>query len=229
MSSIGAGIRLSNNNEQVGETEMADEVFLILHGWGGNKPAHWQEHLAAQLTDLGRVVHYPRMPEPAAPNLAAWLDRLAVELNTINEQRSGSLLTVLAHSLGSITWLHYVAGRDSDSPIADRVLLVAPPYVVPQLPPIDVPPGVTDFFPPPIAPASIKSSAASTVLVASDTDDYATFDQSSGYAQKFEIPIYLLKGAGHISPYYGYGEWPWVLDWCLRKAELPPVPRDAGA
>ena len=25
---------------------MANDVFLILHGWGGNKPAHWQEHLS---------------------------------------------------------------------------------------------------------------------------------------------------------------------------------------
>ena len=102
----------------------------------------------------------------------------------------------------------------------------APTASKPQIPPIDVPPSVTAFFPPPISPATLQSAAHETVLIASDTDDYATYDQSCGYASSLEIPIYLLKGAGHISPYYGYGEWPWVLEWCLRRAQLPPQPRE---
>jgi len=204
---------------------MADDVFLILHGWGGNKPAHWQEHLAAGLKGAGKIVRYPKMPEPAAPNLSAWQVALGEEITSIAAEYPGARVAVLAHSLGCINWLHYVARSGVASPIAERVLLVAPPYIVPQLPPIDVPPGVTEFFPPPISPGSIKIAASTTDMIASDTDDYATFDQSSGYAQKFEIPIHLLKGAGHISPYYGYGEWPWVLDWCLRRADLPPLSR----
>jgi len=205
---------------------MAEDIFLILHGWGGNKPAHWQEHLYQKLVEAGKTVHYPKMPDPGAPDLPAWLDRLAGELAEIAQQSPDAPLTVLAHSLGSITWLHYtaqpaVAGKH----IADRVLLVAPPYVVPQVPPIDTPPTIPAFFPPPLNPAALKAAANETHLIASDTDDYATFDQSSGYAQKLEVPIHLLKGAGHISPYYGYGEWPWVLEWCLRRADLPPQPR----
>src|SRR5258708_427800 len=133
---------------------MAEDLFLILHGWGGNKPAHWQEHLAQKLTEAGKSVHYPKMPEPGAPNLAAWLACLDDEVQLIKRESPDAKVTVLAHSLGSITWLHYVAAAALESPIADRVLLVAPPYVVPQLPPIDVPPGVTEFFPPPISPAS---------------------------------------------------------------------------
>jgi len=204
---------------------MTNEVFLILHGWGGNKPAHWQEHLVASLRNCGATVYYPIMPEPTSPDLPGWQARLDEEVKTIQAEYPNASITVLAHSLGSINWLHYVAVASLESPIASRVLLVAPPYVVPQLPPIDVPSSVTAFFPPPIDPASIKAACPNTYLIASDTDDYATFDQSSGYAQKFEVPIFLLKGAGHISPYYGYGEWPWVLDWCLGKADLPPVPK----
>ncbi len=206
---------------------MADEVFLILHGWGGNKPAHWQEHLTASLSAAGKTVRYPKMPDPGAPNLTLWLETLDAELKSINADFPGAKLTVLAHSLGTINWLHYVDKNSNSMAAAERVLLVAPPYVVPQLPPIDVPPSVTEFFPPPVNPASILSACPHTVMVSSDTDDYSTFDQSSGYAQKFEIPIYLLKGAGHISPYYGYGEWPWVLQWCLRTSDLPPQPKPA--
>ncbi|MCS6776657.1 MAG: alpha/beta hydrolase [Chloroherpetonaceae bacterium] len=205
---------------------MADDMFLVLHGWGGNKPEHWQEHLVARLTEAGQLVHYPRMPDPAAPNLTAWLDRVETTLQEIQRQAPDARLTVLTHSLGAITWMHVAARNGPDGPrLADRVLLVAPPYVLPQAPPVDAPPGVETFFPPPLAPEAIRATARETTLVASDTDDYATFDQSNGYAAKLEVPIHLLKGAGHISPYYGYGEWPWVLDWCLRRAELPPQPR----
>ena len=54
------------------------EVFLILHGWGGNKPAHWQEHLAAKLTEAGADVRYPKMPEPDERRTpGAWMEALA--------------------------------------------------------------------------------------------------------------------------------------------------------
>ena len=205
---------------------MANDVFLILHGWGGNKPAHWQEHLYNLLVAEGQKVHYPKMPNPTEPNLAAWLSTIQAELDVIAQESPDSTLTVLTHSLGSISWMHLAAQNGaSGKQIADRVLLIAPPYIVPAIPPIDVPPTVTEFFPPPTDPAAIQAAARETVLIASDTDDYATYDQSSGYALKLGVPIQLLKGAGHISPYYGYGEWPWVGEWCLRRAELPPQPR----
>ena len=62
-------------------------------------------------------------------------------------------------------------------------------------------------------------------MVASDNDDYATYEQTDAYAKRLGVTLYKLEGAGHISPYWGYGEWPWVLEWCLRRAELPPLPR----
>ena len=205
------------------------DVFLILHGWGGNKPAHWQEHLAAKLTAAGKTVVYPKMPEPTAPNLEAWQACLAETLSSIEATYGGSEVTVLAHSLGCINWLVYTAAHPATEPLADRVLLVAPPYVVPEIPPIDVPPGVTRFFPPPVAPDALKAACANTILVASDNDDYATVDQSAGLAQKLGIDMHVLKRAGHISPYYGYGEWPWVYSWCVGEADLPPQPRPDDA
>ncbi len=208
---------------------MADDVFLILHGWGGNKPAHWQEHLVGKLQAAGKRVFYPKMPSPTAPILADWQQGLEAALAEVAQQAPDAPLTVLTHSLGSINWIHYTATHNTHGrQIADRVLLIAPPYIVPQIPPIDVPETVTQFFPPPVNPQALKAAARQTVLIASDTDDYATYDQSCGYAQLLEIPIHKLPGAGHISPYYGYGEWPWVLEWCLRQADLPPVPRPAG-
>jgi Predicted esterase of the alpha/beta hydrolase fold len=196
-----------------------EEKFLILHGWGGNKPAHWQEQLYTTLTAAGKNVHYPKMPDPTAPDLPAWLARLQEEMAAL----AGSHLTVVCHSLGAITWLHYAASILDRA--ADRVLLVAPPYVIPEVPPTDAPPGVGAFFPPPLDAEAVARAAGETHMVASDTDDYATFEQTKAYADRLNIPLHLLKGAGHISPYWGYGEWPWVAEWCLGKAGMPPQPR----
>jgi hypothetical protein len=208
---------------------MADvnDTFLILHGWGGNKPAHWQEHLNAALTRAGARVHYPKMPDPTAPDRAAWLARLDEELAAITSgPSSGTPLTVLGHSLGAITWLHHAA-RSTPAVVADRVLLVAPPYVIPEIPPTDAPPGVPGFFPPPLSAEGVARSGRETAIIATDSDDYATFEQTKAYADRLGVPIHLLPGAGHISPYWGYGEWPWVLEWCLRRADFPPQPRPA--
>lgn len=200
---------------------MRQDTFLVLHGWGGNKPAHWQEHLVTALRAENVKVHYPRMPEPTAPNLPAWLAKVEEEMAEIP---AGTPLTIVTHSLGAITWMHY-APR-APRPVADRVLLIAPPYVMPGIPPTDAPPGVEGFFPPPMDARAIARAAHETNLIATDSDDYATFEQTKAYADRLQIPIHLLPGAGHISPYWGYGEWPWVRDWCLRRAELPPVPKD---
>lgn len=199
---------------------MADNTVLILHGWGGNKPAHWQEHLYNALTAEGADVHYPKFPEPTAPNLPAWLETLEKEMAELTKAAQG--LTVVCHSLGAITWFHYAVRTQQQA--ADRVLLVAPPYVMVGIPPTDAPPGVEGFFPPPMDAQAIARAARETHIVASNDDDYATFEQTKAYADRLNIPIHLLKDAGHISPYWGYGEWPWVRDWCLRRADLPPQP-----
>ncbi len=202
------------------------DVFLILHGIGGNKPAHWQEYIAAKLTEAGADVRYPKMPEPTAPNTGAWMTALHAALAEIP---GDATLTVLTHSLGAVNWIRHAAmsqeaGFERPGPKADRVLLVAPPYAVPEILPLDFPASTAAFFPPTLSKEGIAALANQTVLVASDSDDYATYDQSAAYADGLGIEIYKLPGAGHISPYYGYGDWPWVLDWALRRASLPPLP-----
>ena len=201
---------MSNNSDN------SDNSVLILHGWGGNKPEHWQEHLAMALTAAGVTVHYPKMPDPTAPNPEKWI---AAQTEAFAAITDPTKLTVVTHSLGAITYLH-VAAKASKM-LADRVLLVAPPYVVPGIPPWSAPATVDAFFPPPLEAEAIRNAARETFLVGGNDDDYATWEQMDTYAKRLEIPATCLTGAGHISPYWGYGTWPWVLEWCLKKADWP--------
>lgn len=195
-------------------------VVLILHGWGGNKPEHWQEWLAAELRAAGAEVHYPRMPDPASPRLAAWIAAVHDAVRDLPGRRA---TRVVCHSLGAITWMHYATVASER--LTDQALLVAPPYVSRDLPPADTPPGIAGFFPPPLDPNAIALAAGSTVILYGEGDCYGTEDQTKAYADALSVPMHAVAGAGHISPYWGYGSWPWVLDWCLGKADLPPVPR----
>ncbi len=196
------------------------KTILLFHGWGGNKPEAWQEQLFTAFSAQGIDVRYPKMPEPGNPEPGAWIAAQEAALAEITDPSS---VTILTHSLGAITYLH-VASRATKQ-LADRVLLVAPPYVVPGVPPWSAPPSVDRFFAPPLDGEAVKRAARETLIVGGNDDDYATWEQIETYAKKLDIPCHCLNGAGHLSPYWGYGKWPWVEAWALGEAEWPPQPK----
>src|SRR5204862_6543074 len=87
---------------------------LILHGWYGSGPDHWQTWLAGR---LGERASYPDLPSPETPRLDEWLDVLDAELPACS--------VVVCHSLACVLWLHHARRAGAQS--VDRVLLVAPP------------------------------------------------------------------------------------------------------
>src|SRR5256885_14795645 len=84
------------------QVKMRPMSFLILHGWQGSGPRHWQPWLAGRLRQRGEHVSYPRLPEPDAPRLDRWLDALEQEL-----AREPDGAVVLCHSLACVLWLHH--------------------------------------------------------------------------------------------------------------------------
>jgi predicted alpha/beta hydrolase family esterase len=130
-------------------------------------------------------------------------------------------LTVLTHSRGCTLWFHHAAAAAMDNfsgPQAARVLLVAPPYRVHENDP-------SGFYPAPLNPVGLAAAGRNTAIIASDDDEFTTYEEAAAYAAALSIPIFKLSGAGHISPMFGYGNWPWILNWCLGSADLPPEPK----
>jgi uncharacterized protein len=175
-------------------------AFLLLHGYEGNAPEHWQGWLSRELAAGGETVRYPDLPEPLQPRIDDWLAVLRDELAALGD----SDVTVLGHSLGAALWLHHAArgGRE-----ADRVLLVAPPG--PSWANTDV----HGFMP--IACTAVASDEA--LLVCSADDPYCTVAEAHRYARDLAVPLELIQGGGHLATADGYGPWPWVRDWSLRR------------
>lgn len=182
--------------------------FLVLHGWQNHRPPeHWHWWLVDRLRAGGEQVLYPQLPAADDPVLDDWLEVLAGEWLQMGDGER----VVVAHSLSCLLWLHAAALGVVD-PVADRVLLVAPPS-----------PAVTASFPEiagfvaPQDPASVRASSRAPVrLVGSERDAYST----EGTAHElYGVPLGLdsevLAGAGHIAIDDGYGPWPAVLQWCL--------------
>lgn len=177
---------------------------VILHGWEGSGPGHWQSWLAAQLRSAGREVRYPELPVPNQPELDAWLDTLRNALAGLDDG-----FDVVAHSLGAVLWLHHVAAT-AQSPRPARVALVSPPS------PQTAIPEIASFFPVPLDIDVVRRSADGTVLVGSDADPYTPEGIAVAYGLPLKMPTTIIPGGGHLNPEAGYGEWPAVLDWCGR-------------
>jgi len=62
---------------------MRRPCYLILHGYQGSGPGHWQTWLAGRLRSGDAAVHYPDLPDADHPQLRAWLDALDAELAAI--------------------------------------------------------------------------------------------------------------------------------------------------
>lgn len=178
---------------------------VIVPGWQGSGPDHWQSWLADTLRAGGREVRDPDLPDLGAPQLAAWLAGLRAALHGLPDDG----FDVVAHSLGAVLWLHHVA-TPSDSPHPARVALVAPPSpqtTIPELAP---------FFPVPLGIDVVRRSADGTVLVGGDADPYTPEGIAMAYGRPLKMPTTIVEGGGHLNPEAGYGPWPAVLDWCGR-------------
>jgi predicted alpha/beta hydrolase family esterase len=172
---------------------MRRPAYLILHGYQGSGPGHWQTWLAGRLRSGEAKVHYPDLPDADSPQPRAWLEALAGELDAISVPP-----VVLCHSLACLLWLHHLA--DGGKPAA-RVLMVAPPSET------GAPDELAGFFPVP------RPEVADARLVCSDDDPYCPEGAAELYGGPLGLPTDLLPGRGHINPEAGFGPWPAVEAW----------------
>jgi uncharacterized protein len=178
---------------------------VLLHGWQGSGPDHWQSWLATQLRDSGREVRYPDLPDAQAPKLDTWLAALRATLAGLPDDG----FDVVAHSLGAVLWLHHVA-TPNDAPRAARVALVAPPSPRTDLAEL------AEFFPPPLDIDVVRHAADGTVLIGGDNDEYTPEGFGVAYGLPLKIATTIIENGGHLNDTSGYGEWPAVLSWCNR-------------
>lgn len=161
---------------------------LVLPGWQGSGPQHWQT-LWEQRHGYARVEQHDWM----RPLRGDWIARLEDVVLGADEQ-----VVLVAHSLGCIL----VAAWASVSRSTGRVkgaLLVAPGDVERE----ELQGPLRSWSPIPRERLPFRS-----VLVASRNDPYCTYHRAAGFAQAWGSQCIDHGDAGHINADSHLGSWP---------------------
>lgn len=172
---------------------------LILHGWNGSEPPHWQEWLAKKLESEGIVVSFPELPDKDHPDKEAWI---ATALGEIERFKPNA---VVCHSLGCTLWFHIVNNHTVEG--IEKLLLVSPPYNKTEIPTI------ATFFPVE-TPKTLQ--AAESLMIVSDDDPYLSMKQAGDLFQTLDIKTKILQEAGHINAESGFGPLPPAYDFLIK-------------
>jgi predicted alpha/beta hydrolase family esterase len=189
---------------------MSGPRVLILHGWQGSGPDHWQSWLAAELRAAGATVRYPDLPACDEPCPDRWASALQEELEGLAADPGGERV-VCCHSLGCVLWLREAA-RIRPAQRVERVALVAPPCPGAKVPEL------AGFYPTGADRASVAAAADTTRLVCSDDDPYCPgFGARHHWGAPLGLPVDVLPGTGHLNPESGFGPWPAMRAWALGE------------
>lgn len=188
--------------------------ILLIHGWGGSGPGHWQNWLSDELAAEGIPVDYPVLPDADTPNLNVWLATLEA-VRMCQDQPPD----VIAHSLGAVTVLHWIE-RTNGRNLFNRVLLVSPPS------PRNAAPEVASFLPIPCdLMEKVRSACASVSLIGAKDDPFARPKDFEAYGQVLGVQPHLFETGGHLNAASGYGRWPWITAWARGNDAGTPRPR----
>jgi predicted alpha/beta hydrolase family esterase len=185
-------------------------MIVLVYGYDGSGPEHWQRWAAAELVARGVAVAFPELSDPQAPRKSTWVAELGAVVKSAVSRRER--VTFLCHSLGCWAVDHLLTEEGTDG--VHAALLVAPPSPYLLFEPVE------SFLPPPRRAEVWRPIATRSLLVGSDDDDYASAEELTAVARDLGIASRILPGAGHINVAAGYGPWPFVLDWLAEVGAL---------
>ena len=163
---------------------------LIIPGLGDSGPQHWQSLWEASHPEYCRV----RQTEWERPRCSDWVSNLKAAISAANQP-----VVLVAHSMGCIAVIHWVAITGNANNRVAAALLVSPPDVEAET----IPVGPTGFAPCPLIRLPFKS-----IVVASTDDPFATLERAKIFAGAWGSELVILESAGHINAVSGHGPWP---------------------
>lgn len=161
--------------------------ILIVPGYGGSEPGHWQSLWEEKLPGARRVL----MPSWEEPRRDAWVETLDRAIRTCAEPP-----VLVGHSLGAVTIVHWA--RTFPFPV-HGALLVAPCDA-------DDLQGLAQIQG--FAPVPVSKLAFPTLAVVSTDDPYLSPGRAFAFAHGWGARLVLAGGCGHINVESGFGPWP---------------------
>jgi uncharacterized protein len=167
----------------------SDADLLVIPGWSGSGPEHWQSRWLTKLS-TARVVE---QTDWYKPDRVLWKHNILAAIDSATRP-----VILIAHSAGCGAVAH--AAEDIAPGRVRGAFLVAPAseralHAIPGVP--------ADF-----AHLSRQKLPFRSVLIGSDTDAYCTVDEAQELAGAWGSEFTNAGNAGHINAQSGHGPWP---------------------
>lgn len=167
----------------------AEPPYLIIPGWEGSGPLHWQTQWQAAL-GAERV----ELADWTDPTPAVWQAGLLAAQERLWRRRPEPAV-LLAHSLGCVV----AASLHGALRPVRAALLVAPADIEA--------PHLRDLLGA-FAPIATERLLFPSLVVASDDDPYAELARSRQFAAAWGSELEVVPGGGHLNTAAGFGPWP---------------------
>jgi serine hydrolase len=161
--------------------------ILIVPGYRGSGPGHWQSLWEERLPGARRVL----MPSWEEPRRDAWVEALDRAIRACAEPP-----VLVGHSLGAVTIVHWAQGFRLP---VHGALLVAPCDVDSA----EGPEQIRSFAPVPISKLDFP-----TLAVVSSDDPYMGYGRALAFAHGWGARLASVGACGHINAEAGFGPWP---------------------
>ncbi|AOY00405.1 DinB family protein [Jeongeupia sp. USM3] len=168
--------------------------ILIVPGYGGSGPAHWQSRWQALHSECMRV----EQADWEAPDLDAWIAQLDAAVLA-----AGPDVRIAAHSLGCLLVAHWAAR--SPRPVAGALLVAVPDPAGGEFPL-----AAAGFGPVPTARLPFAAT-----MIASRNDPYAGWAFSRQVATDWGVQLVDAGERGHLNADSGLADW--AEGWCLLQ------------
>jgi predicted alpha/beta hydrolase family esterase len=164
---------------------------LIVPGWNGSGPDHWQSEWQSQHPEYERV----EQRDWYHVNVGEWVAALHESIVSSQEP-----VVLAAHSLGCLTIAWWASLFPEAARLVSAALLVAPPDLARCTQRIEP---LRRFPEPPRAALPFPS-----ILVGSEDDPYMTLDDAAQLAADWDSYFINAGAAGYINAASGFGSWP---------------------
>ena len=175
-----------------------NETVLIVPGYHGSGPAHWQTWLESRLPQARRASGI-NWETPVLPEWTAAIHQ--------NVDACEGRIWIVAHSFGCLA--SAVVASERTDKIAG-VLFVAPAdperFSVYGVRSCILETGLAPMLP------YQSITPVQSILVASENDPWLPFDQAQVWARRWESRLVNMGRAGHINTESGFGPWPVIED-----------------
>ncbi len=167
---------------------MTPANILILPGWQGSSPEHWQSRWE-------RAHGYTRVEQHdwQRPLRGDWIARLEEVLLLCTEPA-----VLVAHSLGCINVAAWAAHSHNTHRVK-AALLVAPPDVARS----DIAPALHSWASVPLGKLPFRAA-----LFASNNDPFCSLERARVLASAWGAEFNRIEGGGHLNANSSLGDWP---------------------